>query len=51
MREKMHQEVIILRKLMKGHVLKGMINVENRFEIQYGINPRRYLETLVIGIL
>jgi len=36
---------------MKGLVLKGLINVYNLFEIQYGKNPHLYLETLVIGIL
>jgi len=31
--------------------MKVCINIQNLFEIQNGINPRPYLETLVFGIL
>jgi len=38
-------------KIFLGLVLKGCINIQNLFKIQYGINPRPYLETLIIEII
>jgi len=51
MREKIASGSDYLKNIYERPCIKRFDKCLNFFEIQYGINPRPYLETLVIGIL